>query len=34
MGLIESPYNVGRAVTWYKSVALGDMHSIKNPFGW
>ena len=34
MGLTESPYYAGRAVTWYKIVALGDMQSLKNPFGW
>ena len=33
MGLIELPYNVCWALTWYKSVALGDMQSIKNLFG-
>ena len=34
MGLTESHYNACRAVTWYKSVALGDMQSLKNNFGW
>ena len=34
MELTESPYNMCQAVAWYKSVVLGDMQSLKNPFGW
>ena len=34
MGLTESPYDVCQAVMWYKSVALVEMQSIKNHFGW
>ena len=33
MGLTESPYNACRAVVWYKSVALGYLQSLNNPFG-
>ena len=32
MELTDSPYNPYRAVTWYTSVALGDMRILKNPF--
>ena len=34
MGLIDLPYNACRVVTGYKSVALGDMQSLKNNFLW
>ena len=33
MGLTELPYNASQAVKWYKIVALGDIKSLKNPFG-
>ena len=32
MGLTDLPYNACQAVIWYKSVALGDILSLKNPF--
>ena len=34
MGLTDSPYNACWAGMWYKSVALGYMLSLNNPFGW
>ena len=34
MRLIDSPYNACRAVMWDRIVALVDILSIKNPFGW
>ena len=34
MGLTESPYNTYQEFRSYKSVALGNMHSIKNTLGW
>ena len=34
MGLTELHYNACRAITWYKIVALGDMQSLNNTFGW
>ena len=33
MELTELPYNASQAVTLYKILALGDIQSLKNPFG-
>ena len=30
MGLTDSPYHGCQAVTWYKSLALGDVQNLKN----
>ena len=34
MVLTDSHYNACWVVMWYKSVALGDMRILNNPYGW